>query len=477
MINCNPETVSTDYDTSDRLYFEPLTAEDVLEIISTEQSNGRLLGVIVQYGGQTPLNLAHSLESAGVPILGTTPDAIDLAEDRDRFARLLRKLKLRHPKNGIARSAPEARKIARSIGFPVVIRPSYVLGGRAMEIVRDEPHLDRYITEAVVVSGDSPVLIDSYLSNAIEVDVDVIADGKDVFVAGVMEHIEEAGIHSGDSACSLPPHSLKAPVVAEIEKQARQLALALNVVGLMNVQFAVKDDDIYILEVNPRASRTVPFVAKAIGEPVAKIAARVMAGERLASFKLKHKKLTYVAVKEAVFPFNRFPGVDILLGPEMRSTGEVMGLDRSYDMAFAKSQLGAGMRVPLAGTVFISVKDADKSRILPAVKKLIDLGFRICATGGTQRFLAAKGLDCAKINKVLEGRPNVVDALKNGEIQLVLNTTESKASESDSKPIRQTALLQKVPHYTTLPGILAVTKAIAAQKAGTLDVRPLQDYH
>ena len=476
MVNCNPETVSTDYDTSDRLYFEPLTAEDVLEIISVEQSNGRLLGVIVQYGGQTPLNLAHSLESAGVPILGTTPDAIDLAEDRDRFARLLRKLKLRHPKNGIAWSAPEARKIARSIGFPVVIRPSYVLGGRAMEIVRDEPHLDRYITEAVVVSGDSPVLIDSYLSNAIEVDVDVIADGKDVFVAGVMEHIEEAGIHSGDSACSLPPHSLKAPVVAEIEKQARQLALALNVVGLMNVQFAVKDDDIYILEVNPRASRTVPFVAKAIGEPVAKIAARVMAGERLASFKLKHKKLTHVAVKEAVFPFNRFPGVDILLGPEMRSTGEVMGLDRSYDMAFAKSQLGAGMRVPLAGTVFISVKDADKSRILPAVKKLIDLGFRICATGGTQRFLEAKGLDCAKINKVLEGRPNVVDALKNGEIQLVLNTTESKASESDSKPIRQTALLQKVPHYTTLPGILAVTKAIAAQKAGTLDVRPLQDY-
>jgi len=477
MVNCNPETVSTDYDTSDRLYFEPLTAEDVLEIIAAEQSNGTLKGVIVQYGGQTPLNLAHALESAGVPILGTTPEAIDLAEDRDRFAKLLRKLKLRQPKNGIARSASEARKIARAIGFPVVIRPSYVLGGRAMEIVRDEPHLDRYITEAVVVSGDSPVLIDSYLSNAIEVDVDVISDGKDVFVAGVMEHIEEAGIHSGDSACSLPPYSLKGPIVSEIEKQARELALALKVVGLMNAQFAVKEDDIYILEVNPRASRTVPFVAKVIGEPIAKIAARVMAGETLASFKLKHKKLNHVAVKEAVFPFNRFPGVDILLGPEMRSTGEVMGIDRTYDMAFAKSQLGAGMRVPLAGTVFISVKDADKLRILPAVKKLIDLGFRICATGGTQRFLEAKGLDCAKINKVLEGRPNVVDALKNGEIQLVLNTTESKASESDSKPIRQTALLQKVPHYTTLPGILAVTKAIAAQKAGTLDVRPLQDYH
>ncbi|MGE0240131.1 MAG: carbamoyl-phosphate synthase large subunit [Parvibaculaceae bacterium] len=477
MVNCNPETVSTDYDTSDRLYFEPLTAEDVLEIIAAEQSNGRLKGVIVQFGGQTPLNLAHALESAGVPILGTTPDAIDLAEDRDRFARLLKKLKLRQPRNGIARSGAEARKIAKSIGFPAVIRPSYVLGGRAMEIVRDEAQLGRYITEAVVVSGDSPVLIDSYLSNAIEVDVDVIADGKGVFVAGVMEHIEEAGIHSGDSACSLPPYSLKAPIVAEIEKQARQLALALEVVGLMNVQFAVKDDEVYILEVNPRASRTVPFVAKVIGEPVAKIAARVMAGESLASFKLKHKKLSHVAVKEAVFPFNRFPGVDVLLGPEMRSTGEVMGLDRSYDMAFAKSQLGAGMRVPLAGTVFVSVKDADKPRILPAVRKLIDLGFRICATGGTQRFLEGKGLDCAKVNKVLEGRPNVVDALKNGEIQLVLNTTESKASESDSKPIRQTALLQKVPHYTTLPGILAVTKAIAAQKAGTLDVRPLQDYH
>jgi carbamoyl-phosphate synthase large subunit len=477
MVNCNPETVSTDYDTSDRLYFEPLTAEDVLEIISAEQSNGTLKGVIVQFGGQTPLNLAHSLESAGVPILGTTPDAIDLAEDRDRFAKLLKKLKLRQPRNGIARSAAESRKIAKTIGFPVVIRPSYVLGGRAMEIVRDEAQLARYITEAVVVSGDSPVLIDSYLSNAIEVDVDAIADGKDVFIAGVMEHIEEAGIHSGDSACVLPPHSLKSSIVAEIEKQARGLALALKVVGLMNVQFAVKDNEVYILEVNPRASRTVPFVAKVIGKPVAKIAARIMAGESLASFKLKHKKLTHVAVKEAVFPFNRFPGVDVLLGPEMRSTGEVMGLDKSYDMAFAKSQLGAGMRVPLAGTVFISVKDADKPLILPAVKKLMDLGFRICATGGTQRYLEAKGLDCAKVNKVLEGRPNVVDALKNGEIQLVLNTTESKASESDSKPIRQTALLQKVPHYTTLPGILAVTKAIAAQKAGTLDVRPLQDYH
>jgi len=476
MVNCNPETVSTDYDTSDRLYFEPLTAEDVLEIIRTEQSKGKLKGVIVQFGGQTPLKLAGALEAAGVPILGTTPDAIDLAEDRDRFARLLKKLKLRQPENGIARSAGEAKKIVKRIGFPVVIRPSYVLGGRAMEIVRDEAQLERYITEAVVVSGDSPVLIDSYLSNATEVDVDVIADGKDVFIAGVMEHIEEAGIHSGDSACSLPPYSLKGPVVAEMERQAKEMALALNVVGLMNVQYAIKDGEVYVLEVNPRASRTVPFVAKVIGVPVAKIAARVMAGESLSSFKLKHKKLSHVAVKEAVFPFNRFPGVDVLLGPEMRSTGEVMGLDRSYDMAFAKSQIGAGMRMPRAGTVFISVKDADKPRILPAMRQLVSLGFQLVATGGTQRYFEEKGVPSTKINKVLEGRPHVVDAIKNGEIQLVLNTTETRASQSDSKPIRQTALMQKVPYYTTLPGILAVAKAIAAERDGRLEVRPLQDY-
>jgi carbamoyl-phosphate synthase large subunit len=476
MVNCNPETVSTDYDTSDRLYFEPLTAEDVLEIIHTEQKNGTLKGVIVQFGGQTPLKLAGALEKAGVPILGTTPDAIDLAEDRDRFSKLLKKLKLRQPENGIAYSGAEAKKIAKRIGFPVVIRPSYVLGGRAMEIVKDDQQLERYITEAVVVSGDSPVLIDSYLSNAIEVDVDAISDGKDVFIAGVMEHIEEAGIHSGDSACSLPPYSLKAPVIAEMERQAKVMALALNVVGLMNVQFAIKDDDVYVLEVNPRASRTVPFVAKVIGLPVAKIAARVMAGESLASFKLKQKKLAHVAVKEAVFPFNRFPGVDVLLGPEMRSTGEVMGLDMTYDMAFAKSQLGAGMRMPQTGPVFISVKDADKAKILPAMKKLVDMGFKLVATGGTQRYFEDKGVPSTKINKVLEGRPHVVDAIKNGEIQLVLNTTETRASQSDSKPIRQTALMQKVPYYTTLPGILAVTKAIAAQKEGRLDVKPLQDY-
>ena len=476
MVNCNPETVSTDYDTSDRLYFESLTAEDVLEIIHTEQSNGKLKGVIVQFGGQTPLKLASALEAAGVPILGTTPDAIDLAEDRDRFSKLLKKLKLRQPENGMAYSGAQAKKIAKRIGFPVVIRPSYVLGGRAMEIVKDDAQLQRYITEAVVVSGTSPVLIDSYLSNAIEVDVDVICDGKDVFVAGVMEHIEEAGIHSGDSASSLPPYSLKGPVIAEMERQAKVMALALNVVGLMNVQFAIKDGDVYVLEVNPRASRTVPFVAKVIGLPVAKIAARIMAGESLASFKLKHKKLNHVAVKEAVFPFNRFPGVDVLLGPEMRSTGEVMGLDLTYDMAFAKSQLGAGMRMPRAGNVFISVKDADKPKIIPAMRHLVEMGFTLVATGGTQRYFEDKGIPSTKINKVLEGRPHVVDAIKNGDIHLVLNTTETRASQSDSKPIRQTALMQKVPYYTTLPGILAVTKAIAAQRDGKLEVRPLQDY-
>ena len=476
MVNCNPETVSTDYDTSDRLYFESLTAEDVLEIIRIEQSNGTLKGVIVQFGGQTPLKLAAALESAGVLILGTTPDAIDLAEDRERFSKLVKKLKLKQPENGMAYSGAEAKKIAKRIGFPVVIRPSYVLGGRAMEIVKDDIGLQRYITEAVVVSGDSPVLIDSYLSNAIEVDVDAICDGKDVFIAGVMEHIEEAGIHSGDSACSLPPYSLKAPIIAELEVQAKKLALALNVVGLMNVQFAVKDDEIYILEVNPRASRTVPFVAKVIGEPVAKIASRVMAGEKLASFKLKNKKFSHIAVKEAVFPFNRFPGVDVLLGPEMRSTGEVMGLDKTYDMAFAKAQLGAGMRMPLSGSVFVSVKEPDRAKVLSSVKKLVELGFHIKSSGGNHTYFESKGVATTKINKVLEGRPHIVDAIKNGDIQLVLNTTETRSSESDSKSIRQTAVMQKVPYYTTLPGIISATKAIAAMKADKIEVRPLQDY-
>jgi carbamoyl-phosphate synthase large subunit len=476
MINCNPETVSTDYDTSDRLYFEPLTAENVLEIVFAEHRNGTLIGVIVQFGGQTPLKLAVPLEKAGVRILGTTPDAIDLAEDRDRFAKLLKKLKLRQPANGIAKSAVEARKVVEQLGFPVVIRPSYVLGGRAMEIVRDPAQLGRYMSEAVVVSGKSPVLIDSYLSDAIEVDVDALCDGADVFVAGIMEHIEEAGIHSGDSACALPPHSLPSETIAELARQATELAKALNVVGLMNVQFAIKDGDVYVLEVNPRASRTVPFVAKVIGEPIAKIAARLMAGERLASFDLKGRKLNHVGVKEAVFPFNRFPGVDTLLGPEMRSTGEVMGLDRDYAIAFAKSQLGAGSRVPVEGTAFVSVKDADKPRILPAVKRLHELGFRIIGTSGTQRYLASQGVPSEKINKVLEGRPHIVDALKNGEVQLVFNTTEGQAAIADSASIRRAALIAKIPYYTTLAGCVAATKAIAAVKAQSLDVRPLQSY-
>ncbi len=476
MVNCNPETVSTDYDTSDRLYFEPLTAEDVLEILHTEQTRGTLHGVIVQFGGQTPLKLAQSLEDAGIPILGTSPDAIDLAEDRDRFKQLLDRLKLRQPQNGIATSTEEARAIVDRIGYPVVIRPSYVLGGRAMEIVHDAGQLERYMREAVVVSGDSPVLIDRYLSDAIEVDVDCLCDGREAFVAGVMEHIEEAGVHSGDSACSLPPYSLSAATVAEIENQTRQLALALNVVGLMNVQYAIKDGDIYVLEVNPRASRTVPFVAKTVGWPVAKTASRIMAGEALKAFNLKSQKLAHVAVKEAVFPFARFPGVDTILGPEMRSTGEVMGLDRDFAVAFAKSQLGGGTRVPKSGTVFISLKDGDKKRILPTAKLLTELGFKIIATSGTQRFLEENGVSAVKINKVLEGRPHIVDAIKNGDVQLVFNTTEGAQALSDSRSLRRAALLHKVPYYTTLAGAIAAAQGIRAYLEGELEVRALQSY-
>ena len=476
MINCNPETVSTDYDTSDRLYFEPLTAEDVLEILALEQSAGTLEGVIVQFGGQTPLNLAHALEAAGIPILGTSPDAIDLAEDRDRFQKLLHRLNLKQPNNGIARNHAEAQAIIEKIGFPAVIRPSYVLGGRAMEIVRDQAQFERYIKEAVVVSGESPVLIDGYLSNAIEVDVDALCDGKDVFICGIMEHIEEAGIHSGDSACALPPHSLDDALLDEIKRQTREMALALNVGGLMNVQYAIKDREIYVLEVNPRASRTVPFVAKAIGQPVAKIAARIMAGEPLSSFGLVDRKLDHIAVKEAVFPFSRFPGVDTVLGPEMRSTGEVMGLDIDYPLAFAKSQLGAGSAAPREGQVFVSVRDDDKPRILEPVKILERLGFSIIATSGTQRFLEDHGIACRKINKVLEGRPHIVDAIKNGEVQLVFNTTEGAQALADSRSLRQAALLHKVPYYTTLSGAIAAARGIEAHLTGTLEVRPLQSY-
>jgi len=485
MINCNPETVSTDYDTSDRLYFEPLTAEDVLEIIDKEKSNGSLKGVIVQFGGQTPLKLAEPLEAAGVRILGTSPNAIDLAEDRDRFKALIDKLKLQQPKSGIAKTPGEARAVAESIGYPVVIRPSYVLGGRAMEIVHDGPEIDRYVKQLsatldapseLVVSDKRPLLIDRYLTDAVEVDVDCLADGAETFVAGIMEHIEEAGIHSGDSACSLPPHSLNAETLVELERQTRELALALKVVGLMNVQFAIKDGDVYVLEVNPRASRTVPFVAKVIGKPIAAIAARVMAGKSLADMGLKVSKLAHVAVKEAVFPFARFPGVDPILGPEMRSTGEVMGIDRDFAFAFGKSQLGAGQVLPTGGTVFVSVRDSDKERIVVPVRQLEAMGFRIIATRGTKRYLEANGIKCEVINKVLDGRPHIVDAMKNGDVALVFNTTEGAKALSDSKDIRRTALLHHIPYYTTLAGAVAVTRAIKALKAGTLRVAPLQSF-
>ena len=491
MVNCNPETVSTDYDTSDRLYFEPLTAEDVLELIETEASNGELLGVIVQFGGQTPLKLAKALEAAGVPILGTTPDAIDLAEDRERFQQLLTELGIAQPINAIARTAEEAFAGAKRVGFPVVIRPSYVLGGRAMEIVRDEEQLGRYIRDAVHVSGDSPVLIDQYLSRATEIDADAIADGETVFVAGIMEHIEEAGVHSGDSACSLPPFSLKPETIAELERQTERLAKALKVRGLMNVQFAIEEPHgdaprIFVLEVNPRASRTVPFVAKTIGKPVAGIAAKVMAGARLADFGLHTPPYSHIAVKEAVFPFARFPGVDTVLGPEMRSTGEVMGLDwiregeqpsQAFARAFAKSQLGGGVVLPLSGAVFISVKDADKPFILQPVRLLESEGFRIIATGGTCDFLRENGVEVERVAKVYENvRPNVVDRMKNGEVQLVFNTTEGLQAIKDSFSIRRSALTMKIPYYTTASGALAAAQAIAALKRGELEVRPLQSY-
>ncbi|MGB4101102.1 MAG: carbamoyl-phosphate synthase large subunit [Alphaproteobacteria bacterium] len=477
MVNCNPETVSTDYDTSDRLYFEPLTAEDVVEIIQCEQKNGQLLGVIVQYGGQTPLKLAHALKAADIPILGTPVDAIDLAEDRERFQVLLQHLQLRQPENGIARNLEEAIKAAERIGYPVVIRPSYVLGGRAMEIVYDQPGLERYLERAVQVSGHNPVLIDSYLQNATEVDVDVLADGKDVHVAGIMEHIEAAGIHSGDSACSLPPYSLSQEVVDEIARQSTVLARAIGVVGLMNVQFAVKDEIVYILEVNPRASRTVPFVAKATGVPLAKIAARIMAGEKLKNFDLRAANAGHVAVKEAVFPFARFPGVDVILGPEMKSTGEVMGLDRDFARAFAKAQLGAGDQLPLSGACFISVRNQDKAAVVPIARQLDAMGFTLVATVGTAKILKDVGLEVKLVNKVYEGQPHIVDAIINGAISLVINTTEdTPAALADSFSLRRTALMAKIPYQTTISGARAVAEAIAALQTGTLAPEPLQGY-
>ena len=497
MVNCNPETVSTDYDTSDRLYFEPLTFENVMEILAKEQENGELHGVIVQFGGQTPLKIAQALENAGIPILGTSPDSIDWAEDRERFQALVNDLKLLQPKNGIASTDAEALAIAGDIGFPLVIRPSYVLGGRAMEIVRDMAQLERYIAEAVVVSGDSPVLLDSYLSGAVEVDVDCLSDGKDTHVAGIMQHIEEAGVHSGDSACCLPPHTLPADIVTEIKRQTRELALALKVVGLMNVQFAVKDGDVYLIEVNPRASRTVPFVAKATDSAVASIAARLMAGEPLSNFPLREAyapaedpmdvmplgdaftladpNTPWFSVKEAVLPFNRFPGVDTILGPEMRSTGEVMGWARSFDRAFLKAQMGAGVDLPTKGTVFFSIKDSDKTDQLVETAQIVtDLGMTICATRGTAAWLAEKGIKADVVNKVYEGGRTVADLLKDGEIALVFNSTEGTAAVEDSRSIRAIALADRIPYYTTLAGSHAAALAMKAKVAGDIKVRALQ---
>jgi carbamoyl-phosphate synthase large subunit len=489
MVNCNPETVSTDYDTSDRLYFEPLTDEDVIELIRVEQSRGTLLGVIVQFGGQTPLKLAQPLADAGIPILGTSPDAIDLAEDRERFLALLNTLGLRQPQNGTAPSAEAARRVAERIGYPLVVRPSYVLGGRAMDIVYGPADLDRYFERMileklsglgpeVMINEEHPLLLDEYLQQAIEVDVDAVADGHDVYVAGVMQHIEEAGIHSGDSACSLPPHSLTPDVIAEIKRQTTQLAHALHVVGLMNVQFAVKDGDIYILEVNPRASRTVPFVAKATGVPIAKMAARIMAGETLSAFPLDgERQLGHVAVKEAVFPFTRFPGVDVILGPEMKSTGEVMGIAPNFRSAFAKSQLGAGVRLPTEGTVFLSVRECDKPAAAELARSLAALGFDLLATDGTASYLNSRGLTARRINKVLQGRPHCEDAIINGDVHMIINTTEGAQALKDSFSIRRSALMNNVPHYTTIAGAEATVGAIAALKEGDgLEVAPLQSY-
>ncbi len=476
MVNCNPETVSTDYDTSDKLYFEPLTHEDVLSIINKENENGEVLGAIVQLGGQTPLKISESLSKAGITILGTSVDAIDLAEDRERFQKLLQRLNLKQPENGIASSKNEAVEITEKIGFPVVIRPSYVLGGRAMEIVHNKQQLQKYINEAVSVSGDSPVLIDSFLKNAIEVDVDAISDGNDTFIAGIMEHIEEAGIHSGDSACALPPQTLKDNIINKITTYTKKLAKELNVIGFINIQFAIQDENIFVLEVNPRGSRTIPFVAKSIGIPLVKIASLIMTGKKLSDFKLNKSKIQHISVKEAVFPFARFPGTDVILGPEMKSTGEVMGIGSTFGEAFAKSQLGASVNLPLNGQIFISIKDDDKINIIPIAKNFSDLGFTICATHGTAKALNDNDIKTKYIKKVIEGRPNAVDAMLSKEIQIVINTAAGSNSIKDSFSLRQTALLNKIPYYTTLQGANAASMAIKAMKNKKLDVKSLQSY-
>jgi carbamoyl-phosphate synthase large subunit len=474
MVNCNPETVSTDYDTSDRLYFEPLTEEDVLNIVKTEQP----IGVVLQFGGQTPLKLALPLSKAGVRILGTSPDAIDLAEDRERFRDFLNTLGLRQAESGMARSVDEAVRIAGTIGYPVMVRPSYVLGGRSMQIIYDEAELLEYVRTAVKASPKHPVLIDKYLADAIEVDADAISDGQTVVVAGIMEHIEEAGVHSGDSACSLPPYTLEKTVVQEIERQMKLLALRLGVVGLMNAQFAVKDKTVYVLEVNPRGSRTVPFVSKAIGVPLAKLAMKVMIGRTLDDLGFTNApQPAHLSVKEAVFPFNKFPGVDVLLGPEMKSTGEVMGIDGDFGWAFAKSQAGAGAVLPTSGTAFISVKAGDRSAALDLARRLRTIGFQIQATTGTAGYLREQGVEVAMVHKVKEGRPHIVDHIKNGEVALVVNTVSTASSHSDSIPIRREALHKGLPYYTTMRGAMAAVLGIEAMVKKKLSIRTLQEYH
>jgi carbamoyl-phosphate synthase large subunit len=474
MVNCNPETVSTDYDTADRLYFEPLTIEDVLHIIEKEKPEG----VVVQFGGQTPLKLAVPLEKEGVKILGTSPDSIDRAEDRRRFKAVLDKLRLRQPESGTAMCIEEAVDIANGIGYPVMVRPSYVLGGRAMEIVYDEKTLTDYMKRAVKASPEHPILVDKYLEDAIEVDVDAISDGADVFIGGVMEHIEEAGIHSGDSACSLPPYSLPDSIVQEIKRQTKDMARELNVIGLMNVQFAVKDDEIFILEVNPRASRTIPFVSKATGIPLAKIAAKVMVGTTLKELGLtREKKITHVAVKEAVFPFDRFPGVDTILGPEMKSTGEVMGIDQDFGLAYAKAQMATYNTIPTSGKIIISVKDKDKKQMVEISQKLSEMGFGIIATRGTAQYLADNGITVEVTNKVNEGRPHVVDLIKNREVSFIINTVTGTQAQKDSLSIRRSALQFKIPYTTTISGARAVVKAIEMLQKKELSIKSINEYH